>query len=396
MPHNLYLHSALVQTRKLQRNPEGIKKAIRYNNWDSGIALNLALLVNAAILILAASVFHKGGHAEVASLKDAHRLLHTMLGQEWSSHLFAIALIAAGQSSTVTGTLAGQIVMEGYLSLRINPWMRRLLTRLMAAVPAALVIWIAGESEVDNLLVFSQVLLSMQLAFAVIPLIHFVSSKRRMGAFAIGPVVKFFAWLVAAIIVVLNVKLVVDEALDLITKHPAFWVTATVLIVGIFYPLLKEYRGTRAGMHKQPAPVVISGKEGFDVIAVALDYSVYDAQVMQYALQLANSSTRFVLIHVLESAAARHMGANTEDLEAVEDRQRLIDYAAQIQAKGFEAKAILGYRYRSREIARVVQEEKAELLVMGSHGHTTLLDWLFGETINSVRHMVKVPVFIVR
>lgn len=406
MPHNLYLHSALVQTRKLQRNPEGIKKAIRYNNWDSGIALNLALLVNAAILILAASVFHKGGHAEVASLKDAHQLLHTMLGQEWSSHLFAIALIAAGQSSTVTGTLAGQIVMEGYLSLRINPWMRRLLTRLMAAVPAALVIWIAGESEVDNLLVFSQVLLSMQLAFAVIPLIHFVSSKRRMGAFAIGPVVKFFAWLVAAIIVVLNVKLVVDEALDLITKHPAFWVTATVLIVGIFfllllittlfYPLLKEYRGTRAGMHKQPAPAVFSGKEGFDVIAVALDYSVYDAQVMQYALQLANSNTRFVLIHVLESAAARHMGANTEDLEAVEDRQRLIDYAAQFQTKGFEAKAILGYRYRAREIARVVEEEKAELLVMGSHGHTTLLDWLFGETINSVRHMVKVPVFIVR
>src|ERR1043165_6281562 len=147
MPHNLYLHSALVQTRKVKHNEASLKKAIRYNTWDSAIALNMALFVNAAILILAAAVFHKGGHAEVAALKDAHQLLHTMLGTKWSSHLFAIALIAAGQSSTITGTLAGQIVMEGYLSLRINPWMRRLLTRLLAILPAMLVIWIAGESE---------------------------------------------------------------------------------------------------------------------------------------------------------------------------------------------------------------------------------------------------------
>jgi manganese transport protein len=406
MPHNLYLHSALVQTRKLRRDPSGIKKAIRYNNWDSAIALNMALFVNAAILILAAAVFHKAGHAEVAALKDAHQLLHAMLGTEWSSHLFAIALIAAGQSSTVTGTLAGQIVMEGYLSLRINPWMRRLLTRLVAVVPAAIVIWIAGESEVDNLLVFSQVLLSMQLAFAVIPLIHFVSDKRRMGDFAIKPLVKTLAWTVAAIIVALNVKLVVEEALVLIERHPQAWVTALVILAGlavllllgitIFYPMLQEYRGAHAGMHvsKEIPPVPPPG--GFGVIALALDYSSRDAQMLQYALQLARRDTRFVLIHVLESAAARHMGDETEDLEAVEDQLRLSEYAAYFEERGFEAKAVLGYRYRAREIARIVKNESAELLIVGSHGHNTLSDWLFGETINSVRHLVKIPVFIAR
>ena len=190
MPHNLYLHSALVQTRKIEQTDAGIRQAIRFNRLDSTIALNIAFLVNAAILILAATVFFKTGNSHVAEIKEAHQLLEPLLGSGVAPILFAVALIAAGQSSTVTGTLAGQIVMEGYLRLRINPWIRRLITRLLAIVPAVLVIAIYGEKEVDSLLVFSQVVLSMQLGFAIIPLIHFVSDKKTMGSFAIKPAVQ--------------------------------------------------------------------------------------------------------------------------------------------------------------------------------------------------------------
>jgi manganese transport protein len=180
MPHNLYLHSALVQTRKISPDKKGIKTAIKYNLIDSTVALNAAFLVNTAILVLAATVFYKTGNTEVAKIQDAHHLLEPLLGSALAPILFAVALIAAGQSSTITGTMAGQIVMEGYLHLRINPWLRRLLTRLIAIVPAVLVIVIYGDEKVDDLLIFSQVILSLQLGFAVIPLIHFVSDKTTM------------------------------------------------------------------------------------------------------------------------------------------------------------------------------------------------------------------------
>ena len=171
MPHNLYLHSALVQTRKIDRTDAGIKLAIKFNRIDTTIALNLAFFVNAAILVLAASVFLKSGNSHVTEIKEAHRLLPAFLGKA-APVLFAVALIAAGQSSTITGTLAGQIVMEGYLRLRINPLLRRLITRLIAIIPALIVIIIYGENNVDALLIFSQVILSLQLGFAIIPLIH--------------------------------------------------------------------------------------------------------------------------------------------------------------------------------------------------------------------------------
>jgi manganese transport protein len=211
MPHNLYLHSALVQTRKISSSREGIRKAIRYNFIDSTIALNAAFLVNAAILILAATVFFSTGNTQVAEIQEAHRLLQPLLGNKWAPILFAVALIAAGQSSTLTGTMAGQIVMEGYLHLRINPWLRRLITRLIAIVPAMLVIFIYGESKVDALLVGSQIVLSLQLGFAVIPLIHFVSDKTTMGEFAISTPIKILSWIVAGILVALNGRLVIQE-----------------------------------------------------------------------------------------------------------------------------------------------------------------------------------------
>src|SRR6187431_2278461 len=204
MPHNLYLHSSLVQTRKFDRSAAGIKQALKYNFFDSTIALNLAFFVNAAILILAAATFYRNGMFEVAEIQDAHRFLQPMLGTKWAPILFAVALIAAGQSSTITGTLAGQVVMEGYLNLRIAPWIRRLMTRLIAIVPALIVINIYGEESTGSLLVLSQVILSLQLGFAIIPLIHFVSDKIRMGEFVIKPYIKVLAWISATIIVGLN------------------------------------------------------------------------------------------------------------------------------------------------------------------------------------------------
>src|SRR3954454_15617083 len=214
MPHNLYLHSALVQTRKISPDTKGIKQALKYNFIDSTVALNAAFFVNAAILILAASVFFTTGHTNVAKIEDAHKLLQPMLGSTLAPLLFAIALIAAGQSSTVTGTLAGQIVMEGYLRLRISPWIRRLITRMIAIIPAVVVILIYGDTIWDALLVLSQVILSMQLGFAIIPLIHFVSDKKEMGQFAIKLPTKIISWIVAGILIFLNVKLVAEESVQ--------------------------------------------------------------------------------------------------------------------------------------------------------------------------------------
>ena len=210
MPHNLYLHSSVVQTRRVAKGDE--RGAIRLATLDTVISLALALLINAAILILAASVFHITGHTEVAKIEDAHRLLSPMLGAGAASVVFALALLASGQNSTITGTLAGQIVMEGFLDLRLPVWLRRIVTRALAIVPAALVIGIAGDGQTTNLLVFSQVVLSLQLPFAVIPLVAFTGDRRVMGAFASGWGMRLAAWLVAAAIVALNLKLLWDMA----------------------------------------------------------------------------------------------------------------------------------------------------------------------------------------
>ncbi len=210
MPHNLYLHSAIVQTRAFARTPAGRNEAIRFATLDSTIALTLALFVNASILIVAASVFHRSGHTEVAEIGDAYHLLSPLLGAGIASTLFAVALLASGVNSTVTATLAGQIVMEGFLRLRLAPWARRLLTRGIAIVPVVVVTWFYGESGTAHLLVLSQVALSMQLPFAVIPLVLFVSDRRRMGVFTISPGVVAVAWAIAGLIVVLNAKLIFD------------------------------------------------------------------------------------------------------------------------------------------------------------------------------------------
>lgn len=406
MPHNLYLHSALVQTRKISHDDVSVRRAIKLNIWDSTIALNLAFFVNAAILILAASVFYKSGNTEVAALEDAHKLLAPLLGSKWASHLFAIALIAAGQSSTVTGTLAGQIIMEGYLRLRINPVVRRLITRLLAIIPAILVILIAGEEKINDLLVFSQVLLSMQLAFAVIPLIHFVSDKQRMGNFAIKTATKIGAWIIATIILGLNLKLVYETA--------AGWIAGTnndlvkgiiitgelgllvLLVITFVYPLLLRKREISINVHKD---VSLEGlhttvSKPFSKIAMALDYSDKDQKVIKYALQLGNHETEYILIHIVESAQARMMEDQAKDYETIRDKEHLQQYVNFLAERNYKAKGVLGFKKRTKEIARIVNDQDCDLLILGSHGHKAVKDMIFGETINTLRHMINIPVFI--
>jgi manganese transport protein len=208
MPHNLYLHSSLVQTRRYERNAAGKRDAIRLAHWDSAIALTLALMVNAAILIVAAATFYRSGHREVAEIADAYKLMSPLLGASAASFLFALALLASGQNSTLTGTLAGQIVMEGFLDIRLKPWLRRLITRLIAIFPAVVVIALYGEGGVSKLIVLSQVILSMQLSFAVVPLVMFTSDRRQMGEFAHGRILRWLAWVAATLIAGANLWLV--------------------------------------------------------------------------------------------------------------------------------------------------------------------------------------------
>jgi len=207
MPHNLYLHSSIVQTRAIEQTPQGKRRAIRFATIDSTGALLAAFFINAAILILAAAAFHGTEHQNVADIGDAYKLLTPVLGVGGASVIFAVALLASGQNSTLTGTLAGQIVMEGFLNFHMKPWQRRLLTRLLAIIPAVIVAAIYGEQGTGQLLILSQVVLSLQLSFAVVPLVQFTSEKAKMGQFANGPRLKVAAWSVAVVIALLNAYL---------------------------------------------------------------------------------------------------------------------------------------------------------------------------------------------
>jgi len=213
MPHNLYLHSSIVQTRKYAQNPEGKREAIKFATIDSSAALMFALFINAAILILAAAAFHWSGHKDVAEIQDAFKLLSPLLGVKLAGVLFAVALLASGQNSTLTGTLAGQIVMEGFINVRLRPWLRRLVTRALAIVPAVVVIGVFGEGRATQLLVGSQVVLSMQLGFAIWPLLRFTDEKAKMGPFANPLWIRILGWTTATIIIALNVKLLFDSFL---------------------------------------------------------------------------------------------------------------------------------------------------------------------------------------
>ena len=404
MPHNLYLHSALVQTRKIEKTVPSIRRALKYNFLDSAIALNIAFLVNAAILILAASVFHKNGMHDVAELQDAYRLLGSTLGSEWAPKLFAIALILAGQSSTITGTLAGQIVMEGYLRLRISPLLRRLLTRMLAIVPAVIVILLFGDKEVGQMLIFSQVLLSMQLAFAVIPLIHFVSDKEKMGQFVIGPYLKFFSWLIAIVIAVLNFQLVFEEVKGWLAHIDnlilqVLIVSAAVgllvlLVMTVVYPWVLKLRPTTFDVHTSFDELQFKAASSFRTILLALDFSKSDEKVISQVLQYNPAMCKIVLIHVVESAGVKYTGGHSDDFETREDLARVKQYADFLEAQQYQVLYALRYNNRIKAIQASCTEYSADLLIVGSHGHQGLKDIVFGETVNKLRHAVKIPVLI--
>ena len=213
MPHNLYLHSSIVQSRKYKRTPKGKREAVHMANVDSALALSVALFVNAAILIVAAAVFHRSGHYEVAAIQDAYKLLSPLVGAGFASTIFAIALLASGQNSSITGTLAGQVVMEGFIHIRLSPWLRRMITRSLAIIPTIIVVAVTGEQGTEKLLILSQVILSLQLSFAVIPLVLFTGSRARMGEFVNGRKLQALAWFTAALIAVLNGWLLVQTAM---------------------------------------------------------------------------------------------------------------------------------------------------------------------------------------
>ena len=407
MPHNLYLHSSLVQTRKFNRTPTDIKKAIRFNTIDSAVALNLALFVNAAILILSAATFHKNGRHDVAEIQDAHQLLAPMLGSTLAPMLFAIALIAAGQSSTITGTLAGQVVMEGYLNFRLRPWVRRLLTRLIAIIPAFITILVMGEAATGKLLILSQVILSMQLGFAVIPLIHFVSDKKKMGEFAIPLWQKIASWIATATIVSLNVRLVYGEISDLISNHPhpilvSFLVVPVcvfcflMLLYILLVPLItKEKPALHKGFHDDLKPLQLTYKSGPLKIAVTVDFSSSDNKAINKAIEMGGKDSTLVLIHVLESANAMVYGENAYDLEREEDVQKLKLYQEQLQREGITTEVQLGFGDPKQAIPALILKNNCDTLVMGTHGHRNIKDIILGTTIENIRHEIKVPLVLV-
>lgn len=409
MPHNLYLHSSLVQTRKFDRTLKGIKQAIRYNFMDSFIALNMAFFVNAAIMILAAATFYKNGMFEIAEIQDAHRMLEPLLGTSWASVLFAIALLAAGQSSTITGTLAGQIVMEGYLNLRIQPWARRIITRLIAIIPAFLTIAYFGEQATGKLLLLSQVILSLQLGFAIIPLIHFVSDEKKMKGFAIGRWTKTVSWIVALIIVALNAKLVYDEIYIWITtvENPVYiWIFVLPLAFGaailLLYIILKPFVDRRIVETKLiPHIDEINVKElespiVYSTIAIALDFSTIDIKSISSALQLGGKNAHYTLIHIVETVGAMVCGDQIRDHETFSDKEYLDEYKTSLEAKGYQVVVVLEFGNPKKEISKIINDGNFDILILGAHGHHWFKDLILGTTVNAVRHRINIPLLIVK
>lgn len=407
MPHNLYLHSSLVQTRKIKRTPESILKTIKYNFIDTALALNAAFFVNCAILILAATTFYHNGLNNITSIEDAHKMLAPLLGSSLAPILFGVALIAAGQSSTITGTLAGQIVMEGYLNLRIQPWVRRLITRLLAIVPALITIFIFGESEIEDLLILSQVALSLQLGFAIVPLIHSVSSTKKMKDFVIKRWAMLLGWVSTIIIVGLNLNLVFAKY-QLLTTNPNVHFAMPLLLGAIilffigllFYITFKPLMGNKEfktyTSHQGHLVLEPNKQSTYKSIAITIDFSATDNVAINNALRLGGTECSFTLIHVVETATALFLGRDTADHETQSDKEVMNRYKRDIENLGYKVNIELGFGNPKKAIPKIISQLQPDLLIMGAHGHNTFKDIIFGTTINVVRHRVNVPVFIVQ
>jgi manganese transport protein len=412
MPHNLYMHSALVQSRDVTRSPQAVTEACKFNLIDSAVAMNCAFLVNAAILIVAAATFFAQGIV-VTEIQQAHKLLQGILGSRIAPYAFAIALLCAGQSSTITGTLAGQITMEGFLRFHVRPWMRRLITRSMAIVPAVAVILAMGEKGVYQLLIFSQVVLSLQLSFAVVPLVRFTSSKHKMGPFVSPRWVQGAAWSVALVIAGLNGALVYGQIAEWLQSAGAWSpliaagvVPAALGLSGLLLWMMFRPERRAAVVPGVSADEVVTAaatmQKRFRRIGVALDAEPSDSAMLAEAVALARThGAELVLIHVVDGAGGQWYGAQTGVLESRDDQQYLDSLAQRLredlEQQGVPAvDAVLGYGDTRTEIVNITRQKGIDLLVMGGHGHRGLLDWLHGETIGGVRHGLNVPILAVR
>lgn len=412
MPHNLYLHSALVQTRRIGATAAEKRQACKFNLIDSTLALNGALFVNAAILILSAAVFFKRGIV-VTEIQQAHQLLSPLLGTTAASVLFGLALLCAGQSSTLTGTMAGQIVMEGFLRFRMQPWLRRAITRFLAITPAALTIIYAGEGGSYKLLILSQVILSLQLPFAVIPLVSLTSSVKRMGEFASSLPVRIGAWFSAAVILVLNIWFLFEKGREVLGESGGGkpWIAAAFSLLALAFGALllfiafwPRYRD-RTLASPPPHPVAVDVPESVPVwpvrtysrILVPLDHSPADQEAIGNALALARMhDAKVLLIHVEEGVNSQIFGSLSSTAEVAEGQAYLANMIHALREQGVDVEASVRHgKSPAGEIVRAIGELKPDLVVMASHGHRGWKDLVFGTTINAVRHRIKVPLLIV-
>jgi len=406
MPHNLYLHSSLVQTRRVSKTIDSKAQACRFNLLDSVIALNAAFFVNAAILVLAAAVFYRHGIV-VTEIQQAHKMLDQLLGTRAAPIAFGLALLAAGQSSTLTGTLAGQIVMEGFVRIRLRPYLRRLITRSIALLPAVVVISISGDKGTYQLLIFSQVVLSLQLPFAIVPLVHFTSDKLKMGSFAIKFWVKVLAWITSVAIIVLNGKLVYDEIIGWITGGApvlisilTIGIAAAIALFLVYIILLPLIRGEKSWKAEKTsgASAVIEGIETHRSkhIAAALGRDESDPAIVGRALSLAKTAGALLtLIHVADSAPAQFYSSEAYDEHTRDDEQYLLEIAAEVRAAGVAVEIALPQGDPSKELISFAESHGVDMLVMGSHGHRLIGDLLWGQTVDPVRHRVGIPVLVV-
>jgi len=399
MPHNLYLHSALVQTRRIGTSAAEKRNACRFNLVDSVVALNGALIVNAAILILAAAVFFKR-HIIVEEIEQAYMLLPSMLGKTVASKLFAIALLASGQSSTLTGTYAGQIVMEGFLNLRMQPWMRRLITRTAAVIPAAVTIQIAGEQSTLWLLLLSQAIISMQLPFAVIPLIRFTNDRRRMGEFANRDWVKALAWATSGIILGLNLWLVAEQMNSWVREHPWMALAAMPAVAGVLVLLgWITFAGGGVRPQREPDATVAANLPApvYRKILVPLDHSAKDRAAIAHAAYLARPHGAVLhLLHVEEGATSRLFGSLASDAEIHAGEEYFHSILDSLAKQSIRAELTVAHGQSPKdEIVKLARAIHPDLIVMGAHGHRGVKDLIFGNTINGVRHEVSAPVLVV-
>jgi len=411
MPHNLYLHSALVQTRQIGLHDADKRTACRFNLVDSAIALNGAMLVNIAILALSAAVFFKHGIV-VTEIQQAHVLLAPLLGTMLASVFFAVALLCSGQSSTLTGTLAGQIVMEGFLNLRMSPWLRRLITRTLAIIPAAITVYIAGASGTYQLLILSQVILSMQLPFAVIPLIQFTNNRERMGEFANRGWVQVLAWTAALLILALNIRLVVIEVAAWLGAAgrwrvwvelalvPALIALALLLAWVIFHPVLPPWirKFGRAPVELPQAVAANLPSPLYQKILVPLDHTSRDREAIAHAAAMAKQyNAKLYLLHIEEGVTSQVYGSLSSTAEVLAGQQYMNEIVQELEEQHVMVEAVVRHaRTPRKEIVRYAKELNPDLVVMGAHGHKGLKDIVFGTTINAVRHKLKIPLLVVR